>query len=62
VPKLDYLGKHSGLRKCTTARHGVVVGGKYVTCPTSQHMKNEKLHVWIYTMATQVAKSRQGRN
>jgi hypothetical protein len=33
------------------ARHGVVVGGKYVTCPTGQHMKNEKkLHVWIHRL------------
>ncbi len=46
MPKLDYLMKHSNLSKCTKARHGVV-SGQYFSCPTNQHVKNEKLFTYI---------------
>ncbi len=56
VPKLDYLVKHLGSKKCIVAKNGIVVG-EYFTCPTIQHMKNERLYGSIgqNTIATQVA-------
>jgi hypothetical protein len=56
VPKLDYLMKHLGSKKCIMAKNGIVVG-EYFTCPTIQRMKNEKLYGSISQnkIATQVA-------
>jgi hypothetical protein len=56
VPKLDYLVKRLGSKKCIVAKNGIVVG-EYFTCPTIQHIKNERLYGYIgqNTIATQVA-------
>jgi hypothetical protein len=55
VPKLDYLVKHLGSKQCIVAKNGIV--GEHFTCPTIQHMKNERLYGSIgqNTIATQVA-------
>jgi hypothetical protein len=42
VPKLDYLVKHYGLKKCIVVKLGFVVG-QFYSCPTNTHVKNEKL-------------------
>ncbi len=55
VPKLDYLVKHLDSKQCIVAKNGIV--GEHFTCPTIQHMKNERLYGSIgqNTIATQVA-------
>jgi hypothetical protein len=41
--KLACQHKHNGKRKVTTPKHGVVVGEFCQWCPSSQHVKNDKI-------------------
>jgi len=46
MPRLDFSMKHFGLSKCTKAKRGVVIG-QFFSCPTNQHVKNEKLFTFV---------------
>jgi hypothetical protein len=56
MPRLDSLVKHFALCKCTKVRCGVVIG-EFFSCPTNQHVKNEKLFTFagFDTIIVQVA-------
>jgi hypothetical protein len=60
VPKLNSSMKHSNLRKCTKARHGVA-NGQYFCSPTNQHVKNEKLFTYIVCDTIVVQMANQGK-
>jgi hypothetical protein len=60
MPKLDSLMKHSNLNKCTKVRHGVV-SGQFFSCPTNQHVKNEKLFTYIGCDTIVVQMANQGK-
>jgi hypothetical protein len=63
VPKLDSLMKHCNLGECTKARHGVA-SGQFFSCPTNQHVKNEKLFTYIGcdTIVVQMANQEKVEN
>jgi hypothetical protein len=60
VPKLDSLMKHFNLNKCTKARHGVA-NDQFFSCPTNQHVSNEKLFTYIGCDTIVVQMANQGK-
>jgi hypothetical protein len=61
--RLDSLVKHFGLCKCTKVRCGVAIG-EFFSCPTNQHVKNEKLLTFagFDTIIVQVANQEKAKN